>query len=91
MRLVRRQNPALFVAKRPVQPGKPHALDNRPVWLPKAAPRYCSPRVPYHRRRHNFGERFTASSFASGDIFSEDVTAGEDLSFARRPSMRWPG
>jgi len=30
------------------------------------------------RRRHNFGERFTASSFASGDIFSEDVTAGED-------------
>jgi len=29
-------------------------------------------------RRHRFFERFTASSFASGDIFSGDVTAGED-------------
>src|SRR5579863_7242356 len=31
------------------------------------------------RRHHRyFGERFTASSFASGDIFAGDVTAGED-------------
>lgn len=30
------------------------------------------------RHRH-FSERFTASSFASGDIFDGDVTAGEDL------------
>lgn len=31
------------------------------------------------RRRHRyFGERFTASSFAKGDIFAGDVTAGED-------------
>jgi penicillin-binding protein 2 len=28
--------------------------------------------------RHRFFERFTASSFASGDIFADDVTAGED-------------
>src|ERR1700722_2601367 len=30
------------------------------------------------RRHHGYYERFTASSFASGDIFSADVTAGED-------------
>jgi len=29
-------------------------------------------------RRHRFYERFTASSFAKGDIFGSDVTAGED-------------
>ena len=29
-------------------------------------------------RPHRFYERFTASSFASGDIFAGDVTAGED-------------
>ena len=28
--------------------------------------------------RHHYYERFTASSFASGDIFAGDVTAGED-------------
>ena len=30
------------------------------------------------RHRHYYGERFTASSFASGDIFAGDITAGED-------------
>ncbi len=30
-----------------------------------------------HRHRY-YGERFTASSFAKGDIFAGDVTAGED-------------
>jgi membrane peptidoglycan carboxypeptidase len=30
------------------------------------------------RRRHRYYERFTASSFAKGDIFAGDVTAGED-------------
>ncbi len=30
------------------------------------------------RRHHVSHERFTASSFAKGDIFAEDVTAGED-------------
>src|ERR1035437_1502018 len=29
-------------------------------------------------RRHRFNERFTASSFAKGDIFAGDITAGED-------------
>lgn len=29
-------------------------------------------------RRHRYYERFTASSFATGDIFADDVTAGED-------------
>ncbi len=29
-------------------------------------------------RRHHYYERFTASSFANGDIFAGDVTAGED-------------
>ena len=29
-------------------------------------------------RRHRFYERFTASSFAKGDIFGGDITAGED-------------
>ena len=29
-------------------------------------------------RRHRFFERFTASSFAKGDIFEGDITAGED-------------
>jgi cell division protein FtsI/penicillin-binding protein 2 len=28
--------------------------------------------------RHRYYERFTASSFASSDIFAEDITAGED-------------
>lgn len=30
------------------------------------------------RRRHRFNERFTASSFAKGDMLSGDQTAGED-------------
>jgi penicillin-binding protein 2 len=29
-------------------------------------------------RRHRYYERFTASSFAKGDIFAGDITAGED-------------
>ena len=30
------------------------------------------------RHHHYYGERFTASSFAKGDIFAGDITAGED-------------
>ena len=30
------------------------------------------------RRHHRYYERFTANSFASGDIFADDVTAGEN-------------
>ncbi len=35
-------------------------------------------RAAFTTRHHRFGERFTASSFANGDIFADDVTAGED-------------
>ncbi|MGA2831471.1 MAG: penicillin-binding transpeptidase domain-containing protein [Terracidiphilus sp.] len=37
-------------------------------------------RVSYtgRRSRHHYYERFTASSFAKGDIFAGDITAGED-------------
>ena len=35
-------------------------------------------RASFHGRHHRFYERFTASSFASGDIFAEDITAGEN-------------
>ena len=41
---------------------------------PRASVRRASLRV----HRHRYHERFTASSFASGDIFAEDVTAGEN-------------
>ncbi|MGA9583926.1 MAG: penicillin-binding protein, partial [Terracidiphilus sp.] len=30
------------------------------------------------RHHHYYGERFTASSFAKGDIFAGDITTGED-------------
>ncbi|MFP5210725.1 MAG: penicillin-binding transpeptidase domain-containing protein [Acidobacteriota bacterium] len=35
-------------------------------------------RVALHTRRHRYYERFTASSYAKGDIFADDVTGGED-------------
>jgi membrane carboxypeptidase/penicillin-binding protein len=35
-------------------------------------------RTHYRLRRHRYYERFTASSFARGDIFAGDTTAGED-------------
>jgi len=35
-------------------------------------------RTAYLSRRHHYYEQFTASSFARGDIFAGDVTAGED-------------
>ncbi len=34
--------------------------------------------LAHGHRRHYFGERFTASSFAKGDIFAGDITTGED-------------
>src|SRR5271166_197978 len=37
-----------------------------------------SRRVSYTHRHHRYYERFTASSFAKGDIFAGDITAGED-------------
>ena len=35
-------------------------------------------RASLSSRHHHYYERFTASSFAKGDIFADDVTAGED-------------
>ncbi len=35
-------------------------------------------RAAASHRRHHYYERFTASSFAKGDIFADDVTTGED-------------
>jgi len=35
-------------------------------------------RTTVTRRRHRYYERFTASSYAKGDIFAGDITAGED-------------
>lgn len=35
-------------------------------------------RASLRTRHHYFGERFTASSFASSDIFAGDITTGED-------------
>jgi penicillin-binding protein 2 len=36
-------------------------------------------RTSLHARHHRYYERFTASSFAKGDIFADDVTAGENM------------
>src|SRR3569833_3061965 len=40
-----------------------------------AAPKFRHAKLTH--RRHRFYERFTASSFAKGDIFGADITAGE--------------
>src|ERR1017187_4457214 len=40
----------------------------------RASPRLGAP----HSRHHRYYERFTASSFASADQFSGDITVGED-------------
>src|SRR5271165_2741916 len=55
---------------------KPEA--QRARLTPRSASRAELRRASLTTRRHHFYERFTASSFASGDIFASDVTAGED-------------
>jgi len=47
-----------------------------PRGVKAATPRFR--RTTLTHRRHRFYERFTASSFAKGDIFGGDITAGED-------------
>ena len=44
----------------------------------RGAARTSARRAALASRRHRFHERFSASSFAKGDIFDGDVTAGED-------------
>jgi len=45
---------------------------------PRGRGRASARRVALTSRRHHSSERFTASSFAQGNIFADDVTAGED-------------
>jgi len=44
----------------------------------RGAARASARRVALSSRKHHYHERFTASSFAKGDIFAGDITAGED-------------
>jgi hypothetical protein len=54
------------------------AEDAAPVLTARGRGRASLRRASLRTRRHGPFERFTASSFASGDIFAGDVTAGED-------------
>jgi membrane carboxypeptidase/penicillin-binding protein len=51
---------------------------NQARLTPRGAARATARRMALNTRRHRWHERFTASSFASGDIAEGDVTAGED-------------
>jgi penicillin-binding protein 2 len=59
------------------KPGVHAASVRRPVHR-YAHRRATVRRTRYRVRRHRYYERFTASSFAQGDIFAGDVTTGED-------------
>ena len=50
----------------------------RAVLIPHGAATGRARRASFTTHRHRYYERFTASSFASGDIFGADVTTGED-------------
>jgi len=67
-------------AKRPVSRTLAHsnALSAK-AGLPAASGKARLRGATLVARHRSFGERFTASSFASSDIFDGDVTAGEDL------------
>jgi membrane carboxypeptidase/penicillin-binding protein len=55
------------------------ADDQQPARLTKRGQARASlRRASLTSRRHRFNEHFTASSFANGNIFADDVTAGED-------------
>ncbi len=45
---------------------------------PRGSARASARRAALSTTHHHYYERFTASSFASADIFADDVTAGED-------------
>jgi membrane carboxypeptidase/penicillin-binding protein len=51
---------------------------NEPKLTARGKARANARRVALAGRHHHYYERFTASSFAKGDIFAGDVTAGED-------------
>jgi len=51
---------------------------SEPKLTARGKARASARRVALTGRHHRYSERFTASSFAQGDIFAGDVTAGED-------------
>lgn len=63
---------------------KTHTTSSHATQKTAAARHSATPATSAHlrrvsvSRRHHYYERFTASSFAKGDIFAGDVTAGED-------------
>jgi len=57
---------------------KTAASSNEPKLTARGKARAGARRVALTGRHHRYYERFTASSFAKGDIFAGDVTAGED-------------
>jgi len=71
-------------AARPSSVGPIHSLSSvapagqQAHLMPRGLARANARRAAFITRRHRFHERFTASSFAKGDIFADDVTAGED-------------
>jgi membrane carboxypeptidase/penicillin-binding protein len=66
-------NPAPAHARAEAKPAR-----NRARLTARGAARASVRRAAINTRHHRFNERFTASSFANGNIFEGDVTAGED-------------
>src|SRR5215469_2144195 len=54
----------------------PHAAVANTPRSAKGAPTVRRARLGVHR--HRYYERFSASSFAAGNIFADDITTGED-------------
>jgi membrane carboxypeptidase/penicillin-binding protein len=79
-----RRTAAAHIAKPEARPAKAHskaqaASARQDAHLtPRGRARAGARRMALTSRRHRSFERFTASSFADGDIFAGDVTAGED-------------
>ena len=64
------------VAAAAAKPGTVHAVSHRSRGVASGAATIRRTRLGVHR--HHYYERFTASSFAAGNIFAEDITTGED-------------
>ena len=65
-------------ASRPAARETPSRTTTSARLTPRGRARAGARRVALTTRRHHSYERFTANSFAQGDIFAGDVTAGED-------------
>jgi penicillin-binding protein 2 len=79
-----RSHTAHAASHTPAHPSSGHpaskaaAAGRRAALVPGGAAVATARRASLTSHRHKFYERFTASSFASGDIFAGDVTGGED-------------